>query len=76
MRTFILHNKPTVAIVIFLILFSTMHMIKPSFIYETDGSFRKFGVGYTHKTVVPAWIISIVLGIVSYLGVLYFLAHY
>jgi len=53
-----------------------MHIIKPSFIYDNDGSFREFGVGYKHKTVVPAWIISILLGILSYMGILYYLAYY
>lgn len=76
MRTIVLQYKPLFAIIIFLTLFSTMHIIKPSFIYDTDGSFREFGVGYKHKTVVPAWIISIILGILSYMGILYYLAYY
>ena len=76
MRTLVLQYKPLFAIIIFLTLFSTMHIIKPSFIYDNDGSFREFGVGYKHKTVVPAWIISILLGILSYMGILYYLAYY
>jgi len=76
MRTIVLQYKPLFAIIIFLTLFSTMHIIKPSFIYDNDGSFREFGVGYKHKTVVPAWIISILLGILSYMGILYYLAYY
>ena len=27
--------------------------MKPSFIYEKDGSFRQFGLGYKKKTVIP-----------------------
>lgn len=76
MRTLVLQHKTLFAIIIFLTLFSTMHIIKPSLIYDTDGSFREFGVGYKHKTVVPAWIISIILGILSYLIILYYLAYY
>lgn len=76
MRTLILQYKTLFAIIIFLILFSSMHVVKPSFIYDTDGSFREFGVGYKHKTVVPAWIVSIMLGILSYLSILFYLAYY
>lgn len=76
MRTLILQYKTLFAIIIFLILFSSMHFVKPSLIYDTDGSFREFGVGYKHKTVVPAWIVSIMLGILSYLSILYYLAYY
>ena len=76
MRTLILQYTTLFAINIFLILFSSMHFVKPSLIYDTDGSFREFGVGYKHKTVVPAWIVSIMLGILSYLSILYYLAYY
>ena len=45
-------------------------MIKPTFLYNDDGSFRQFGLGYRHKTVIPMWIMAIVLAIFSYLFVL------
>ena len=43
----------------------------PSFIYNDDGSLREFGIGYASKTVLPIWLIAIVLGILSYLFVYY-----
>jgi hypothetical protein len=76
MRTLILQNKIVCAIIIFLILFTSIHYAKPSFMYNNDGSFREFGVGYKHKTVVPAWGVSIILGILSYMSILYYLAYY
>jgi hypothetical protein len=76
MRTLIIQNKTIFAIIIFLTLFSTTHIMKPSFMYDTDGSFREFGVGYKHKTVIPAWIVSICLGILSYISILYYLAYF
>lgn len=76
MRTLILQHKALSAIIIFLTLFSIMHLMKPSFVYDTDGSFRQFGVGYKHKTVVPAWVVSIILGVLSYISILYYLAYY
>jgi hypothetical protein len=74
-REFILDNKLTISVCIFLAFFFSIHMLKPSFVYNKDGSFREFGVGYRHKTVIPIWLVSIVIGIFSYLGVLYYLAH-
>jgi hypothetical protein len=43
----------------------------PSFIYNQDGSLREFGIGYSSKTVLPIWLIAIVLGILSYVAVYY-----
>lgn len=48
-------------------------MIKPSFIYNDDGSFRRFGLGYKSKTVVPIWFVTILIAILSYLFVLYYI---
>jgi hypothetical protein len=71
---FIRNNKSTIAIIIFLCLFSLVHWMKPSFAYGPDGEFRPFGLGYRNKTVLPIWTISIVLAILSYLAVLYYLS--
>jgi hypothetical protein len=63
-------NKASVAIIIFIIAFSIIHAFKPAFAYNRDGGFRPFGVGYKHKTVIPIWIVAILLAIFSYLIVL------
>jgi len=63
-------NKVSFAIILFLLAFSIIHYIKPAFAYNTEGGFRPFGVGYKHKTVIPIWIIAIILAIFSYLAVL------
>jgi hypothetical protein len=39
--------------------------------YNEDGSLRQFGIGFQRKTVVPAWLVAIILAILSYLFVLY-----
>lgn len=62
-------HKTTVAILIFLILFTVFHLLKPGFAYTEDGGFRQFGLGYKQKTVIPVWIVAIVLAIFSYLFV-------
>jgi hypothetical protein len=50
-------------------------MIKPEFLYNKNGSIREFGVGYKNKTILPVWLFSILLGILSYLFVLYYLVY-
>jgi len=75
MKGFIRHYKLNIAILLFLILFSIVHFSKPKLFYNADGSFREFGVGYRNKTVIPIWVVAIVLAILSYLSVLYYLAY-
>ena len=71
-RNFIRNNVPLVSIILFVILFGTIQMMKPPFLYNKDGSIREFGIGYKNKTILPIWLLSIILGIVCYLGVIYF----
>ena len=70
-RKFVRINKLNIAIGIFIVLFTIIHITKPVFIYNNDGGFRQFGVGYKHKTVIPIWLVAIILAILSYLFVLY-----
>ena len=74
-RNFIRDNVTLVAIILFIIIFSMIQLSKPAFLYNTDGSIREFGVGYKNKTILPIWLLSIVLGIICYLIVMYYIAH-
>lgn len=56
---------------LYVIVFMLVQYMNPSFIYNEDGSLREFGVGYSSKTVLPIWLIAILLGILSYLAVYY-----
>jgi uncharacterized PurR-regulated membrane protein YhhQ (DUF165 family) len=49
--------------------------MKPTLFYNNDGTIRKFGVGYQKKTIVPVWLLAIILSILSYMGILYYLAY-
>ncbi len=64
-------NKLSFAILLFLIIFSVIHYLKPALIYNEQGGFRHFGLGYKQKTVIPIWVVSIVLAIICYLVVYY-----
>jgi hypothetical protein len=55
-------------------MFGLIVMIKPAFLYNKDGSIREFGVGYKNKTILPIWLLSLILGIISYLMVMFYLA--
>ena len=67
---YIRKHKVFIAIFLFLILFFIIHYVKPGFIYNDDGGFRPFGLGYRHKTVLPIWIVAILLAIFCYLAVI------
>ena len=65
--------KLNIAIVVFMILFILIQCMKPSFLYKEDGSLRDFGIGYRNKTIVPMWLVVLILSIVSYFGALCFI---
>jgi len=60
-----------IAVFLFLILFGIINAFRPSIIYNKDLSFRRFGIGYKNKTVVPIWLFSIILAILVYVMVTY-----
>lgn len=74
-RQFVRENVTLISIILFIIIFATIQMIKPSCLYNANGSVREFGIGYRNKTIFPIWLLSIVLGILSYLAVMYYIAH-
>lgn len=75
LRTFTRNNTTLVSIIIFAIVFGIIQMFQPAFLYNKDGSIRDFGVGYKNKTILPLWLFSIILGILTYVFVLYYLTY-
>ena len=75
LKIFIGKNKLNVSLLIFLVLFFMIHYMKPSIVYDENGEFRPFGVGYRHKTVVPIWLVAIITALFSYLFILSYLAY-
>ena len=70
-KPFIRNNLAGTAIVLYIIVFMLVQYMNPAFLYNEDGSLREFGVGYSSKTVLPIWLVAIILGILSYLAVYY-----
>ena len=75
-KQYIRQHMLTASIFIFMILFCVIQYAKPSVFYNTDGSIRKFGVGYKNKTILPIWLFAIVLAILTYVGILYYLEYF
>ncbi len=75
-HTIIRNNLIIVSIVLFIFLYSLIVVFKPSFLYNLDGSLREFGIGYRRKTVIPAWLLAIILSLSSYFIVLYYVTSH
>jgi hypothetical protein len=75
LKQFARDNVTLVSIIVFLILYSLIQINRPGIFYNIDGSIRSFGVGYKNKTILPIWLLSIILGILSYLAVLYYVTY-
>ena len=66
-------NVLSFSILFFLIIFYMISfVIKPSFLYNTDGSIKQFGLGYKNKTIIPFWLMAIGIAVLSYLFIFYF----
>ena len=69
---FIRKHINSFSIIIFLLSFILLNYVQPGFLYNNDGTIREFGIGQRRKTILPIWLISIILGILSYVTVLYY----
>ena len=72
-KTFIRNNNLSVSIALFLLLFTLFAYIKPSFLFNKNGLIRNFGLGKSNCTILPIWLLVIIISIVSYLAILYYL---
>lgn len=74
-RTIIKNNIISVSIILFIFIYSIINTIKPNFLYTKKGYIRQFGLSYKNKTIIPLWLISIFIAIISYVSILYFIAY-
>jgi len=66
-KQFIKNNLILSAIIIFILIFSIFAFIKPNFLFTKDGAIRHFGLGKSRCTIVPLWLLVIILSIVIYM---------
>ncbi len=69
LRLLMKKNALNVSILLFIIIFLIIHTIKPSLVYDEEGNYREFGVGYRHKTIIPIWLVAIITAIFTYIFV-------
>lgn len=74
-KNIVRNNVTLFSIALFVIIFTIIQMMKPGFLYNKDGSIRVFGIGYKNKTIFPIWILSLILGILCYLFILYYVSR-
>lgn len=73
-KNYVRENATLVSIILFISIFGFIQFLKPACFYNRDGSIREFGIGYRNKTILPIWLLSIILGILCYLAVLYYVS--
>lgn len=74
-KSYIKRNIVMFSLFVFILSYFILNTIKPKFLYNDNMTLRQFGVGYRKKTVLPLWLISIVLAILSYFSILYYVTY-
>ena len=72
---YIAKNTLLVSIVIYVVAFYTINTFKPAFLYNSDGSLREFGLNSSRKTVIPVWLVALLIAILSYIAVNMYIAY-
>lgn len=74
-RIFLRKHVVSISVILFVLIFLAISHIKPNFLYNKDGTLRDFGLGYRNKTVIPMWLLVIILATLTYLSVMYYLVY-
>jgi|AACY02.7.fsa_nt_gi hypothetical protein len=63
----IIHTSPIKSsIIIYLIIVIVILIIKPRTLFDNDGNSKQFGVGFNNKTMVPIWLVFLLIAVFSY----------
>lgn len=54
------------ALLVYLVLITVLLYMRPSIFYNKDGSLKQFGTGGKDKTLIPLWLVILLLAILSY----------
>ena len=65
-RAYVKANIVRLSICIFAMLYVFLISSKSSYVYAEGGGLRNFGVGRSNRTILPAWLVAIVLAILIY----------
>ena len=61
-----MYNELTLALSIFFLAFAIIHTWKPILVYDDDGHIRHFGIASSKRTVVPLFVVAILLAIFAF----------
>ena len=67
-------NIVTMSILIYICIYLLIILLKPSFLFNKNGSLREFGIGYKNKTIIPVWFLAIFISTLSYFLVMYYVS--
>lgn len=74
LRNYIQKNITSSSILLFVILYVLINYYKPGFLYNNDGSLRTFGLNNSKKSIIPVWLLTIIIALLSYLVILYYVS--
>lgn len=74
-KTIINENIVITSVILFIIVYGIIIYSKPNIIFNKDGSLRQFGLGKSDTTVLPAWLVSLIIAILSYFIILYSISY-
>ena len=75
LRTILKKNIIATTIIFFVLVYMFINSLKPAFLYTHNGALRQFGLGYRQKTIIPLWLLSIIIAIISYLMVRFYIVY-
>lgn len=64
----------SLSILIYICIYLLIMYLKPSFIFNKNGSLREFGLGSRNKTIIPVWFLAIFTATLSYFLVMYYVS--
>ena len=59
------HNPLKTSILVYLVAFALFYILKPRMMFTQNKKIRHFGTSL-NKTILPIWLVSAILGILSY----------
>ena len=65
----------TISILVYICIYMFIMYLKPSFLFNKNGSLREFGIGSRNKTIIPIWFLVIFIATLSYFSVMYYVSR-
>jgi len=70
-KKYVKDHPVIISIILFCLIYFTLQISHPKYLYDDAGALKTFGIGYRNKTVFPIWIFAICLAILCYVFVMF-----